>query len=193
MKGQPPKSPMLKKLQGNTGKRRKKSVVESEVPKISPEVSEKIFFSAVQQAPSWLPDGAKTIWREQLPIVMRETKLQESGYQVFASYCDALHRLQKFTMDIDKQGATYKTESGYFRKRPEVEMRDRAANDVRTLAAELNLTPKSWISSMGTFSGRQLDLFMNGGQKPAEPGAPGPLGQEGDELDRFLGSRPTIQ
>jgi hypothetical protein len=55
-------------------------------------------------------------------------------------------------------------------------MRDRAVNDVRNYASELNLTPKSWIGSMGTFTVRELDMFINFGRvqpPPEEPGGSG--------------------
>jgi P27 family predicted phage terminase small subunit len=201
MKGGPPKSDDLKALQGNAGKRAKATpkVDGADRVEVMPDaVSQKnppeVFFSPGWAPAAWLPDGAKEVWRHLLPIALRETKLQESGLQVFAVYCDAVYRMQKYTREIETEGATYKTESGYIRKRPEVEMRDKAANDVRNFAAELNLTPKSWINSMGTFSGRQLDMFMNGGRAaepmPETPGAPV---KPGESLDAFLGAKPTIQ
>lgn len=196
MKGRSAKPAAVKKLQGNAGKRRtvtpEPQPEASGAPKILPE---KLFFSHGWEPAAWLPDGAKLIWCEQLPIVQRETKLQQSGLPTFAVYCDALYRLQKYSQEIEKDGATYKTATGHERRRPQVEMRDKAANDVRNYASELNLTPKSWIGSMGTFAGRQLDIFMNGGREAA----PAPTAQgatpppKGDGLDAFLGNKPTIQ
>lgn len=166
MKGRSAKPDAVKKLQGNAGKRRPRavSVDAAQATEATPEnFAAKFFFLQGGEPAAWLPEGAKRIWCEVLPIAQRETKLQQSGLQVFAAYCDAVYRLQKYSQEIETSGATYKTASGYFRKRPEVEMRDRAANDVRNLASELNLTPKSWIGSMGTFAGRQLGTYWSGG------------------------------
>lgn len=199
MKGQPPKSAARKALQGNTG-RRKKAVPVAEAESAPAENPPQIFFSDPWAAPEWLPDGARKIWAEHLPIARLETKLQLSGLHVFACYCDAVYRLQKYTRLVEEQGATYTTASGYIRKRPEVELRDRAANDVRNFAGELNLTPKSWIGSMGTFAGRQLDMFMNGGRPSAAPSAPKPQEQtaapaaseQPKSLRDFRANRPTL-
>ena len=197
MKGRHKKSPELAKLQGNT-RRQKKPAIEEVTPDVAPQKisAQNNFFSLRFQPAAWLADGAKLIWAEQLAIALRETKLQESGLQVFAIYCDAVYRLQKYSQEIEVKGATYTTASGYVRKRPEVEMRDKAANDVRNYASELNLTPKSWIGSMGTFAGKQLDMFMNGGRidsvQPDVVAAPGDLPPKGDTLSAFLGDKPTI-
>jgi P27 family predicted phage terminase small subunit len=192
MKGRPDKPTKLKALQGNAGKRLPPAP-DGDVP--APEISEEVFFSPGWQPAAWLPEGAKQIWREQLPIALRETKLQQSGLQVFATYCDALYRVHKYTRLIEEKGATYTTASGYERKRPEVEMRDAAVRDMRIYASELNMTPKSWINSMGTFSGRQLDMFMNGGRAPApiKPDMQGATPTKGESLDAFLGAKPTLQ
>jgi P27 family predicted phage terminase small subunit len=194
MKGRSTKSPAVKKLQGNAGKRAKPAVVDDAPKPAAQENPEEVFFSSAWQPAAWLPEGAKKVWREQLPVALRETKLQLSSLQVFATYCDALHRLQKYTGLIEEKGATYTTNSGYERKRPEVEMRDNAARDLRIYANELNLTPKSWINSMGTFAGRQLDMFMNGGRVPQDQmDKPGIPPAKGDGLDAFLGGKPTMQ
>lgn len=198
MKGRSAKPAAVKKLQGNAGKRR--TVTPEPQPEVSasPEIlPAKLFFSPGWEPAAWLSDAAKRVWCEQLPIALRDTKLQQSGLIVFASYCDAVARLHKYSKDIEDNGATYKTATGHERKRPQVEMRDKAANDVRNYASELNLTPKSWIGSMGTFAGRQLDMFMNGGRGSAplqgdtKPSAAAPA--PGADLDSFLGSRPTVQ
>jgi phage terminase small subunit len=177
MRGGIPKSAALKKLQGNAGHRRKAApVVEQGTPAASEISKPEFFFPACWEPAEWLPEGAKRIWCEQLPIARRETKLQESGLIIFAAYCDALHRLQKYSWEIDAFGATYTTASGFERMRPQVEMRDRAVNEVRNYASELNLTPKSWIGSMGTFTVRELDMFINFGRvqpPPEEPGGSG--------------------
>lgn len=192
-----PKSPERKKLQGNT-RMRGKVKPGAEIKAAAPETpAQKLFFSPGWEPAAWLPDGAKKIWTELLPTALRETKLQRSSLSVFATYCDAVYRMQKYTALIEKDGATYTTASGYIRKRPEVEMRDAAARDLRIYASELNLTPKSWINSMGTFSGRQLDMFMNGGRAASHdeptPEAPGQTATPGAPgLDAFLDAKPTI-
>jgi len=191
-----PKPEALKRLQGNAGKRAKRPSVAEAQGEAAPEISAtKLFFSPGWEPASWLADGAKRIWCELLPIARRETKLQESGLQLFAAYCDALYRLHKYSKEIEDKGATYTTDRGFVRKRPEVEMRDRAANDVRNFASELNLTPKSWIGSMGTFAGRQLDMFMHGGvQAPAAPAQEqkGSVPVETQGIGSYLANRPTI-
>ncbi len=153
-------------LRGNAGKRRPRVLVSrnSPSPRAPPDnFAPKNFFSKGSEAPSWLPDDAKCLWRELLPSVRRENELQRSGLIIFAAYCDALYRLQKFSREIEDKGVTYATKSGNMRKRPEVDMRNSAANAVHSLANELNLTTRSRINATATFVGGRLDLNWTDG------------------------------
>lgn len=183
MRGRAPKAEKLKRLQGNTRQRGKKKPPEVFFPSHAP--------SDPWLPPAWLPEGAKRAWASQIDLVRRETKLQESGLPTFAAYCDALARFVEYTKAIESGGATYTTNTGFRRAVPEIALRDRALLDLRNLAAELNLTPKSWITSMGTFSGRQLDLFMHGGARPtaapADPNQPAP-----NDRDSFFAPPPGV-
>jgi len=165
MKGRRKKSPELRSLQGDTG-HRKKVVASTEPPALTVDknLPANIFSSLRRLPPAWMSDDAKAIWVDRLPIALGEAKLQESGLQVFAMYCDALYRLEKYSWEIQKEGDTYTPKSGYRRKRPQVDMRDRALKDLRACASELNLAPKSWISSIGNFVGSELQMFLHGGR-----------------------------
>lgn len=200
MRGRTPQSPEMRKLRGAEYRRvRKESDEYRRMRQASDDRQEPgedappcaKAFSAGWDAPAWLPAGAKEVWRQALPIALRETKLQESALQVFAAYCDAVYRLQRYSRVVEAEGAIYTTASGYVRKRPEVEMRDKAAHAVRNLASDLNLTPKSWIGSMGTYAGRQLDMFMNGGRATAPEATA--LEDQADGQVGYLGRRPELR
>ena len=196
MKGRGPVSPELRKLRGNPGRRK------------APAEGEKSFFSGEAPEPddgdepaapdpwspaAWLPPGAREIWHREIEAAKRQARLQLSQLPLFATYCDALHRLERYTAVIEKDGATYTTPSGYRRLAPEVGLRDRAAQDVKALAAELMLSPKSWVSGMGTYAGRQLELFRDQ-PTPAPGAAPTPQApHDTDSVDSYRAHRPTLQ
>lgn len=202
MKGQPPKSAGRKALQGNPGKRKTPAPVAEPVvaealaapPEENPT---KIFFSEGWNPPEWLPAGACQIWIDQLPTVLKETKLQQSGLPTFAQYCLAQYRVQQYTREL-AAGETYTTPSGYIRNKPQVELREKALKSVVSFAESLNLTPKSWINSMGGFASRQLDMFLHGGKAPAveqpsaSPADVGTAPEQAHSIGGFLASRPTL-
>lgn len=186
MKGRTPATDAERELRGNPGKRP------------APEKSDQGFFSEPGgdpwSPPDWLSEHARAIFRAEIETARREARLQASQLPLFAAYCDALHRLEKYTRELDEHGATYETKTGFRRLAPEVTLRDRAAADVKALAAELMLTPKSWVSGMGTYAGRQLELFQHGGRSaptPQQPGAAGGKSPHGS-VDEYTASRPAI-
>jgi P27 family predicted phage terminase small subunit len=186
MKGRRPKDPALKELHGNT-RRQAKGAAAAPAAK-----SAETFFSDPWDPPPHLSEEAQQIWREMLPTVRAETQLQRSSLPVFGLYCTALADWRSFDATIRKDGAVYTTASGYRRPSPEVALRAAAAREAGRLAVELNLTPKSWIGSMGTFKGQQLDLFMHGNGKAAAPApSASPVPATEDSIDAFLGNRPT--
>lgn len=191
MRGRTRKSDAERELAGNPGKRKPKA--------------RQVFFSVPQGCPpppGELSEEAQRIWADQIADVVKMVMLQRQGYQVFAMYCDALSRFWKYTQKLSR-GETYKTDTGFYRKKPEVELRDRAFSDVVKLASELNLTPKSWIASTSTREGRALDtvarqlsLFGESGQPVAPPSSPGAAQettqettQETDTFDSYLKDR----
>src|SRR5579863_4862019 len=179
MKGRGPKPEALDALQGNPGKRRKD-------PGTTPAESTKVFFSEPPDPwspPSALAPSAQAVWERDIEAARRQARMQQSQLPTFALYCDAIARFERYSAELEREGATYKTPSGYRRLAPEVGLRDRAAADIRQLAAELMLTPKSWASGMGTYAGRQLDLFRDRPGPSEGVTAPSPQKAPSDSVD----------
>lgn len=182
MRGRLGLTPAERKLTGNAGKRKAKA--------------REVFFSVPQGCPPPPPElceAAQRIWAEQIGDVVKMVMLQRQGYQVFAMYCDALARYWKYTDKLSK-GETYKTDTGFFRKKPEVELRDRAFNDVAKLAEQLTLTPKSWIAAASARQSRELDVFAKqldlfGEAGHTAPASPEAAATEIDDFDRFKDDR----
>jgi P27 family predicted phage terminase small subunit len=202
MKGRSSTPDALNKLHGDPGKRRRKRTESKPEPAASPEPAEskpadaaKIFFSEGADAPpAWLNEDAKAIWRAELPDIKTRVMLLAPHMQVFALYCEALQRYRKHGKFLAEKDETYQTPSGFWRKRPEVELRDRAFNDVTKLAVELNLTPKSWINSTATREARQLDLFTAGERRsPTQQPPAGDTPKPANSLNDYTAARPTLQ
>lgn len=183
MKGRNPKTPALDALHGKPGRRPKKDFFP---PAPLPSVP-----ADPWAPPPWLLPGAQTVWAREIDPARRQARLQSSQLPLFACYCDALHRLELYTAAL-AGGATYKTPSGYYRTLPEVGLRDRAAADVKQFAAELMLTPKSWASGMGTYAGRQLELFRDPLDRPAAAPATAAPQPESASLDAYVAARPQL-
>jgi P27 family predicted phage terminase small subunit len=195
MKGRRGLDPATQKLRGNAGKRRRKKPDETATVAAPPLAREDFFSSGrVPEPPIWLTDDGRRVWTEEILSVLERVILLPQGLQTFAMYCDALARMQRYTKALADKGDTYTTSTGFERARPEVDLRNRAFSDVCKLAAELNLTPKSWINSMSQYQARQLDLFAKRpGGAPAQPGsAEQPAMTATGSYSEFVNTRPHL-
>lgn len=187
MRGRKAKSEAEHALAGNPGKRtRAKKAAQ-------------VFFSdpTLPQPPSWLSARAKEIWAEEIAGLKKTTLLQAPALRLFAMYCAAWHRYERYEEKL-AAGDTYETKTGYARKRPEVEMRDASAKEIRSLANDLNISPKSWASTAVQRQAQQLDLFARGlsgttQPAPADGDTAAPVASpppKGDKFDAFISRRP---
>jgi phage terminase small subunit len=194
MKGRPGKPEALDQLQGRPGRRGAAAPAQTADAAASPDPSEDFFSSASPRDPwlpaPWLPSQAQAIWQRELEPARRQAHLKQSQLPLFALYCDALCRLERYTAELAASGSTYTTPSGYRRLAPEVGLRDKAAAEVKSLAAELMLSPKSWTSGMGTFVGRQLELFDEHRGAAATAAAAKP--DSADALTTYLAGAPAV-
>lgn len=179
MKGRRSKSAAEKALAGNPGKR--------PIPGEKQAESGEVFFS---EPPSVLSSAAKAIWHSELPTILERVILLPQGMRIFTMYCSIAARWEQLEADLNKEGTTYTTGTGYIRERPEVRQRDRAFADMMKLAEQLNLSPKSWINSMSQFQARQLDLFAK--KSPANQTQGAAPSSQPDELDDFVSNRPPV-
>lgn len=182
MRGRKPKSADEKALSGNPGKRRPPA----ETPK-------QIFFAdgtAAPMPPPWLNAGARAVWLAEIAGLKASTLILLPALRLFAMYCAAVERVERFSKVLDDKGETYETKTGFVRERPEVGLMKSAGNDVIKLSIELNISPKAWTASTSTQKREQLELFASGAavDQPATQGqaAPAP-----DQLDEYIAGRPT--
>jgi P27 family predicted phage terminase small subunit len=191
MKGRLPKPETAKRLQGDSRQRgRHKSRTTAQTPD-----KPKDFFSSAPTwaAPAWLSKSAQAVWNREIDTARRQARLQESHLPVFGQYCDAIARVERYSRAIQNRGACYVTPSGYRRLSPEVGLRNQAAAEVKALAAELMLTPKSWVSGMGTFSGRQLEMFLDRPAPTTTPATEEPATSAADAgLGSYIARRPSV-
>ncbi|HZK89765.1 MAG TPA: P27 family phage terminase small subunit [Stellaceae bacterium] len=193
-RGRPPKPEALKRLHGHAGKRRRSK---NPAPPTAASPAENVFSAAAAELwapPGWLPAPAKDIWTREIETARRQARLQESQIPLFASYCAALSRLEHYTAQLEAEGAVYTTPSGYRRLAPEVSLRDKASAEVRALAVELLLSPRSWTTSTAIFTGKQLELYLNRPRAiaPAATPAEEPAEASSGSLGGYISRRPMV-
>jgi P27 family predicted phage terminase small subunit len=132
MKGQPPKPTVLKKLQGNPGK---KALPKNEP---QPRVSNK-----VPRAPSSLNKVAQKEWRRivgELYTIGLLTEIDIAGLQ---AYCSCYAQWQDAQSNIQQHGVLMKSPTGFPMQSPYLAISNRAMVEMRKWLQEFGMTPSS--------------------------------------------------
>ncbi|MEE8551357.1 MAG: phage terminase small subunit P27 family, partial [Gemmatimonadota bacterium] len=106
-RGPPPKSPYLKALEGNPGKRPLK-------------VNNAKARSAAPDCPDWLSAEAKAEWKRLAPELERLGLLTLLDRAAFSGYCQSYAHWVQAQRVLREHGTRYVTGSGRVRERPEV-------------------------------------------------------------------------
>jgi len=89
--------------------------------------------------PSFLDAAAKRIWRRLGPQLVKIGTLTVVDGESFGLYCQARADYARHTRSLRESGETTLTDSGYIQQRPEVSMRNRAAELMLKIAPEFGI------------------------------------------------------
>jgi P27 family predicted phage terminase small subunit len=129
-RGPVPESNALRILKGNPSKR----PLKGELPKPKP---------ARPACPSWLSLEAKREWRRLAPELARIGLLTKLDIDTLAGYCSSYSVWRKAQEVLANHGSVYVTPKGQLKARPEIEIANTAAEQMKSFASELGLTPSS--------------------------------------------------
>lgn len=136
--GPKPKPTKVKKLKGNPGKRA--------LPKNEPQPGVP---TIVPKPPTYLPSGAKKIWRKEAPKLIRLGVLSELDYKAFSMCCLVLWRHEEAEKQMKKagnntlEGALSTTPSGYQEYSVLLNLSHKSMDLAMKYLAEFGMTPSS--------------------------------------------------
>ncbi len=123
------KSAQVRELEGNPGHR----PIQPEAVKLP---------TARPACPRWLDKEAKAEWRRVCPELVRAGTIALVDRGILAAYCSAFSLFRHCQEVLNEKGLTQEARHGTA-PRPEVKMAREARQQIRALAAELGLSPKS--------------------------------------------------
>ena len=128
--GRKPKPTALKQLEGNPGKRK----LPTEEPKLAP---------ALPSPPKELTAAAKREWKRVGPELFAAGILTNADRAALAAYCQSWADWVTARANLDKDGWTKLSETGYEMQSPWVSIANRAMANYIKVAAEFGLTPSA--------------------------------------------------
>ncbi len=129
-RGRKPKPTVLKKLEGNPGKR-ELNFFEPQPEKIAP------------KCPTWLEPEAKKEWKRSSKELETLGILTQVDMAAFAGYCQAYARWKEAEEFITKHGTIVKTPSGYWQQVPQVSIAQSYLKIMNRFCEQFGLTPSS--------------------------------------------------
>ncbi|MFA4973656.1 MAG: phage terminase small subunit P27 family [bacterium] len=139
-----PKPTILKKIEGNPGKRPLNENEPQPLP-VEPE------------CPHWLMPEAKAEWKRIAPELLRLGLLTHIDKAALAGYCQAYARWSQAEARLTKRGLLITTQSGYQQQRAEVSIAQRYLAILKSFIAEFGLSPSS-----------RARMVVPGGHRPTE-------------------------
>lgn len=109
------------------------------------------------EPPPELGEAGKAAWVALSAELSARGTLTYSVRVLLERYCRTLDRLDAAERSLDRHGATFETSTGYRQQSPEVSIINKATAELRALAADLVLTPKSAASVRVKASGNAKD------------------------------------
>lgn len=128
-RGPVPKSPELKILEGNPGKRK----IEHNL-KPAP---------VAPKPPSWLDRGAKKEWRRVAPLLEEMGLLTHLDQTALAVYCQSYSQLVECEKQLQGEEMTYTTPSGQQKPNPLIAIIRDLRVTIRQYLAEFGLSPSA--------------------------------------------------
>ena len=129
-RGPVPKSDEEKRLAGNPGKRR-----------LSKNPVKPLADDAMLEPSAHLSAMAKKEWKRLAGELLRMQLLANVDRAAFEGYCEAYSTWRAAHAVIAKRGRTYKTNTGFIRPRPEVQIAADAQKLLKVYMTEFGLTP----------------------------------------------------
>lgn len=136
-RGPKPKPTVIKKFEGNPGKRR--------LPKGEPEPAA---VDGDPVPPAWLGAEGQAKWREIVPQLRALGVLTTLDLDVLSTYCASWDEYAQCQKTMNEEGHYVYLESGFVALHPAVSRMQKALERIRKLAAEFGMTPSS-RSSLG--------------------------------------------
>lgn len=94
--------------------------------------------------PRWLSKEAKSEWRYVAPLLHEAGLLTKVDRMTLAAYCEAVSMFRRTTEMLDDgMGLATRTHNGNLVQRPEVQLRNKAIEQLQKLATEFGMTPSS--------------------------------------------------
>lgn len=130
-RGRKPKPTVVKKYEGNPGKRK----LNTEEPQ--PAVI------GIPQPPAWLSPAAVQKFRELAPELVRIGTLTVADVDTFACYCEAFAEMLDCLQLIEERGDYYMTDKGTVLVHPAVYRKNKAIERMYKFGAVLGLNPSN--------------------------------------------------
>lgn len=128
MAGRKRKPDILKKLTGTAQKCR----MNEDAPVANP---------GVAVAPGWLSDRSAELFAQISATLLGMGIASPDDHHTLALLASRLEEIEILTAVVEDSGRTYETDSGLWKARPEVGMRNEAMRHAQSLLAEFGLTP----------------------------------------------------
>ncbi|GMU22159.1 MAG: hypothetical protein AMXMBFR13_22470 [Phycisphaerae bacterium] len=129
MRGRKPKPTALKLLTGE----RRPSRINYDEPRPP---------ASAPPMPSWLPDGAKPIWKQLVKQLATMGTLSSADEAVMTSYCVTYSRMQEAEGKVAETGGDIvRSVNGHPQINPWLTVQRKAQEQLKSLAIELGLTP----------------------------------------------------
>lgn len=149
LRGPAPKSDLIKKLEGNPGKRPLREAA-----------PEKLLLDMVPKPPKNLMKDAKIAWKKMAPILTANGILTPMTVDYFAEVCQWYARYQvtarELTKGDDGEKGVYKmqiSESGYMSQHPLIIQMNQYYDKWEKGIKEFGMTPMSWARYMSIAGG----------------------------------------
>ena len=116
---------------------------------------------AIPSCRSWLDAEAKREWRRVSPELAKMKVLSKLDRSLLAAYCASWSQFVAGVRQLQKDGPTYRTESGLIKRHPAASLVHQAARDVLAFASEFGLSPSARVRLKVTESGPDdFDQFL---------------------------------
>jgi len=97
--------------------------------------------SGIPEAPAWLSERASELFASICAVLDSLNIVSPADECMIAMLASRLEEIETLTATIEDQGRTYRAESGLWKARPEVAMRNEAMRHCHALLSEFGLSP----------------------------------------------------
>src|SRR5687767_6217896 len=158
-RGPIPKPTMIKRAEGNPGKR-------------PLNCSEPQPRATVPRCPEHLDDRAKKEWKRLVPVLRRMKVLTEADWMALANLCQTWSTLVKAQEKLTEVGILYKSPSGFIMQSPLLAIVNQCVDTITKLSREFGLTPAARSRIIAQIDPEPEDDLMTILSRPRVPRAP---------------------